>query len=91
MALITCKNTAFAYDGKTAVEGLDFDVKMGDYLCIVGENGSGKTTLMRGLLGLMRPKSGRISMGDGLKSTQIGYLPQQTSDIVKKSVHKRFQ
>ena len=79
MALITCKNAAFAYDGKTAVEALDFDVKSGDYLCIVGENGSGKTTLMRGLLGLMRPKSGAISMGGGLKPTQIGYLPQQDS------------
>ena len=79
MAIIVCKNAAFAYDGKTVVEGLNFDVKMGDYLCIVGENGSGKTTLMRGLLGLMRPQSGAISMGDGLKATQIGYLPQQTS------------
>jgi len=79
MALITCQNAAFAYEGKVVVEGLDFEVSQGDYLCIVGENGSGKTTLMKGLLGLMRPKSGTITMGDGLKPTQIGYLPQQTS------------
>lgn len=79
MALITCHNAAFAYEGKVVVEGLDFEVSEGDYLCIVGENGSGKTTLMKGLLGLMRPKSGSIEMGDGLKPTQIGYLPQQTS------------
>jgi len=79
MALITCKDAAFAYDGKVVVEGLSFDVKPGDYLCIVGENGSGKSTLMRGLLGLMRPKSGTITFGDGLKQTEIGYLPQQSS------------
>jgi len=79
MALITCRDASFAYDGKTVVEGLDFTVEQKDYLCIVGENGSGKTTLMKGLLGLMRPKSGTIEMGEGLKSTQIGYLPQQSS------------
>jgi len=79
MALITCRDASFAYDGKTVVEGLNFTVEQKDYLCIVGENGSGKTTLMKGLLGLMRPKSGTIEMGEGLKSTQIGYLPQQSS------------
>ena len=79
MALITCRDAAFAYEGNIVVDGLNFEVGQGDYLCIVGENGSGKTTLMKGLLGLMRPKSGTIEMGDGLKSTQIGYLPQQTS------------
>ena len=79
MALITCKNAAFAYEGKIVVEDLDFEVSEGDYLCIVGENGSGKTTLMKGILGLMRPKLGSIEMGDGLKPTHIGYLPQQTS------------
>jgi len=77
MALIRCKDAAFAYDGTVVVEGLSFAVRQGDYLCIVGENGSGKSTLMKGLLGLMRPKSGTIEMGDGLKQTQIGYLPQQ--------------
>ena len=78
MALITCKNAAFAYEGKTVIDGLNFAVNQGDYLCIVGENGSGKTTLMKGLLGLMRPREGSITTGDGLKQTQIGYLPQQT-------------
>jgi len=79
MALITCRDVSFAYDGNLVIDSLNFEVKQNDYLCIVGENGSGKTTLMKGILGLMRPKSGIIEMGEGLKSTQIGYLPQQTS------------
>jgi len=77
MALITCRNAAFAYEGNIVVKDLNFEVNNGDYLCIVGENGSGKTTLMKGLLGLIRPASGTIEMGEGLKSTEIGYLPQQ--------------
>ncbi|MCL1884308.1 MAG: metal ABC transporter ATP-binding protein [Defluviitaleaceae bacterium] len=79
MALINCKNASFAYENKVVIEGLNFSVEQGEYLCILGENGSGKTTLMKGLLGLMKPKSGEISTGDGLKPTQIGYLPQQTA------------
>jgi len=79
MALITCRNVAFAYDGHTVIDGLSFKVNSGDYLCIVGENGSGKSTLMKGLLGLMPPKAGVIETGDGLMPTQIGYLPQQAA------------
>ena len=79
MALIICKETAFAYEGNTVVKGLNFEVRQGDYLCIVGENGSGKTTLMKGLLGLLRPINGAIKTGDGFSPAQIGYLPQQTA------------
>lgn len=79
MAIIECNNLSFAYDGRTVLSDLNFKVQDGDYLCIVGENGSGKSTLMNGILGLMKPKSGEIIFGDGLKSTQIGYLPQQNS------------
>jgi len=79
MPLIYCKNANFGYDGKIAVEGLNFEVNTGDYLCVVGENGSGKSTLMKGLLRLLQPFSGDILFGEGLKPTEIGYLPQQLS------------
>ena len=79
MDLITCKNLSYTYDGTlTAVEDLDFSVEENDYLCIVGENGAGKSTLIKGLLQLKEPASGTITYADGLKATDIGYLPQQT-------------
>lgn len=78
MALLTCRDASFAYDGHTVVSGLNFSIDNGDYLCIVGENGSGKSTLIKGLLRLKMPQSGSILMGDGLKANEIGYLPQQT-------------
>lgn len=79
MSLITCRNAAFGYDGKTVLTGADFELNSGDYLCIVGENGSGKSTLIKGLLKLKALESGVISTGDGLMPNEIGYLPQQTS------------
>ena len=78
MAILSCENASFSYDGRTVLEGVDFSVKAGDYLCIVGENGSGKSTLIRGILSLKAPASGKITLGDGLKRSEIGYLPQQT-------------
>ena len=78
MALITVNNLSLGYDQQSILDGLNFTVNEGDYLCIVGENGSGKSTLMKTLLGLNEPLGGEIIMGDGLKKNEIGYLPQQT-------------
>ena len=79
MAILTCENASFSYDGVTVLEDVNFSLKAGDYLCVVGENGSGKSTLIRGLLSLKAPSKGKITLGDGLKKTEIGYLPQQTN------------
>ncbi len=78
MAYITCKDLSLGYDGQVISEKINFDVKKGDYLCIVGENGAGKSTLMKTLLHLIEPISGSIEYGDDISLTQIGYLPQQT-------------
>ena len=78
MALLRCQDLAFAYEGKTVLDHVTFQVDRGDYLSIIGENGSGKTTLLKGLLGLLRPKSGSIKLGDGLSPREIGYVPQQS-------------
>ncbi len=78
MAILTCDNLSFGYEGKALIRSLSFSVQPGDYLCIVGENGSGKSTLMRTILGLQTPLSGKVILGEGLKRTEIGYLPQQT-------------
>lgn len=77
--LITCENVSLSYDDKIIAKDLNFSINEGDYLCIVGENGSGKSTLMRTLLGLKPLSGGMITYGEGLKQTEIGYLPQQTA------------
>ena len=78
MSFITVKNLEVGYEKKTITEPINFKVDRQDYLCIVGENGAGKSTLMKTLLGLIKPVSGEIVFGDGLKANEIGYLPQQT-------------
>ena len=82
MALLQAEKLDLGYEGQTIVEGLEFSVNAGDYLCIVGENGAGKSTLMKTLLNLTPPMGGKVVLGDDLKRSEIAYLPQQT--IVQK-------
>lgn len=49
----------------------------GDFMAITGPNGGGKTTLLRIMLRLLKPTSGNVIYGVGLKSNSIGYLPQK--------------
>lgn len=79
MSLITCKDVSLGYEGSIVLEDVNFEINNGDYLCVVGENGSGKSTLIKGLLSLKKPVTGEITMDNGLKSDEIGYLPQQTA------------
>ena len=60
MAQITCKDLILGYEGVAVVSGLSFEVKAGEYLCILGENGSGKTTTIKAILGLIHPDSGSV-------------------------------
>ena len=78
MALITVSGLSVGYDSNVIANDIDFEVNKGDYLAVVGENGSGKSTLMKTLLGLQHPLKGKVTLGDGLKKNEIGYLPQQT-------------
>lgn len=79
MELIVAKNLTFSYDGKIAVENLNFTINKGDYICIIGENGAGKSTLIKGILRLKKETIGEIQFKNGLKFNEIGYLPQQTN------------
>jgi zinc/manganese transport system ATP-binding protein len=73
------QNVTLGYDRHPAVHHLSGEVARGALLAVVGPNGAGKSTLFRGLVGLLRPLSGTISL-DGLDPRDIAYLPQ-TADI----------
>lgn len=76
--LLTCDKVTFGYENKAVISDISLQVEEGEYLCIVGENGAGKSTLLKGILGLIKPMSGKIIFGNQVKNASIGYLPQQT-------------
>ncbi|MFB9461923.1 energy-coupling factor ABC transporter ATP-binding protein [Streptomyces cinereospinus] len=62
-ALVALRGVSFAYeDGPAVLTGLDFEVREGRALALLGRNGSGKTTLMRLLSGGLRPGAGRVTV-----------------------------
>lgn len=67
-----------------AVDGLTFALAAGESLALFGPNGAGKTTLLRLLAGLLRPTSGRASVGgadvrtDTTVRGRIGLISHQT-------------
>lgn len=74
--LLKCEHVDFGYENYDVVKDVSMEINPGDYLCIVGENGSGKSTLMKGLLGLIKPTGGVLTLADELRRSGIRYLPE---------------
>jgi len=78
-AQLQFRDVTLCYDRHPAVHHLTGEVATGTLLAVVGPNGAGKSTLFRGLVGILKPLSGSISLG-GLDLHDIAYLPQ-SADI----------
>ena len=63
-ATLRIEHLCTAYDRADVLEDVSLVVEPGTITCLLGSNGSGKTTLIRSILGLTRPRSGRILFGD---------------------------
>jgi ABC-2 type transport system ATP-binding protein len=62
---LTVTNLRKAYDGKTAVDGLSFQVAAHEIVGLLGPNGAGKTTTISMVLGVLTPSAGTILI-DGI-------------------------
>ncbi|HEU0135461.1 MAG TPA: ATP-binding cassette domain-containing protein [Allosphingosinicella sp.] len=78
---IEAKGLFKAFDGKTAVDGIDLAVPEGSIYGILGPNGAGKTTTLRMLLGIIDPDRGERSLLGNKRplevASQVGYLPEE--------------
>ncbi|GGE53311.1 ABC transporter ATP-binding protein [Agaricicola taiwanensis] len=68
-------NLTLGYDRHPAVHHLDGRIEAGSLTAIVGPNGGGKSTLLKGIVGALKPFSGRVDLG-GLDAREVAYLPQ---------------
>lgn len=60
------RNVGKKFGDKTVLDGIDLDVRQGQFLAIIGKSGCGKSTLLRLLAGLERPTSGTLAHGFGV-------------------------
>jgi ABC-type Mn2+/Zn2+ transport system ATPase subunit len=75
--LLTLRDAALGYDGRTILEHVTLEVAEGEFLALLGPNGAGKTTLLRGIVGLMPVRSGMLRYEFDRASSPIGYVPQR--------------
>jgi branched-chain amino acid transport system ATP-binding protein len=61
-ALLQVKDLVTAYGKIEALRGASLDVQQGSITCLLGPNGAGKTTLMMTIAGILRSKSGLVSL-----------------------------
>ena len=80
--LIVLEDVCASYGTKTVLHDIALQIFPHDFLGIAGPNGGGKTTLIKLILGLLKPKSGKIGYfrdGRPCDGLLMGYLPQQTT------------
>jgi ABC-type branched-subunit amino acid transport system ATPase component len=64
MTLLRLERVIAGYGGGDVLQGVDLELADGAIGCIVGPNGAGKSTVLRAVSGLLRPREGRIHLGD---------------------------
>lgn len=72
---LTFSSLTLGYNSHPAVHHLDGALSRGSLTAIVGPNGSGKSTLMKGIVGILKPMAGAITIG---ANQRTAYLPQQS-------------
>jgi ABC-type cobalamin/Fe3+-siderophores transport system ATPase subunit len=86
------------YYGSTKIlEAIQFAVKSGEFLGILGPNGSGKTTLLKSISRILKPKKGAILIGESniydMKTLdvakQLAVVPQ-TTPVTSTSLHWKW-
>jgi cell division transport system ATP-binding protein len=60
--MIELKNVSASYDGQRILDGIDFSMKQGEFVYLVGHTGSGKSTLMRLLYFELKPEKGSVKV-----------------------------
>jgi len=97
---ISTQDLVKSYRGRNVVDGVSLNVSQGEIVGLLGRNGAGKTTTFYMVVGLIRPRSGRVLLDDRditrLPKYQraragIGYLAQEASVFRKLTIEANLR
>lgn len=99
-ALLEIQGLRGGYGGKPVLQGVDFTVRQGEIVAIIGRNGVGKTTLLRTLMGLLPQAAGTVRLR-GMELARmpahrraragIGYVPQGRDVFPRMTVEENLR
>lgn len=97
-AMIEVTSLSKRYQGKLALDAIDFQLRRGETLGLIGPNGAGKSTTVSIISGLMRPDSGQVSLAgidldaDGARARrQLGLVPQELALVEDLTARENLQ
>lgn len=76
-ALVSIRALKRSFGDVRAVDGVDLDIREGEFLTLLGPSGSGKTTVLRMIAGFEKPDSGSIT----LAGKDVSQLPPYERDV----------
>ena len=72
--VLTVEGLSKAFPGQTLFTDINFEIKRGERVALIGNNGTGKTTILKILNGIVDADAGRFTLGS---KVQIGYYDQE--------------
>lgn len=99
MQTLQAKGLTKTFRGRRVVDGVDLDLKAGEVVGLLGPNGAGKTTSFYMVVGLAKPDSGNIHLGEEditnlpmyVRARKgLAYLPQEASVFRKLTVRENI-
>ncbi|AOY75342.1 ABC transporter ATP-binding protein [Clostridium formicaceticum] len=89
---IVCENISFSYPNTSyqSLDNINLTINENEIIAIVGENGSGKTTFINLLLGIFKPTSGAIYVGDRELPTIINEFRKKSVCIFQNFIRYQF-
>ena len=84
-ALVEVKNVTKKFPGVLALDSVDFDIRQGEVLALLGENGAGKSTIIKILSGVYAPDGGQILLEN--ESAAISN-PQHAQELGITTIHQ---
>jgi len=72
--VLTVSDLSKSYDTKKLFQNINFEIKRGEHVAIIGDNGTGKTTLLKILNEVVTPDTGSFTLGSNV---EIGYYDQE--------------
>ena len=98
--LLEAKELHTYYGASHILHGIDFNIRQGEGIALMGRNGMGKSTLIKSMLGIVRPKHGRVLVrGDDFSKAPtyrtarrgIAYVPEGRGIFPNLSVRENLQ
>lgn len=87
MPLLKAEGLTFSYGPGPLISGLSFELRRGDFMCVLGPNGCGKSTLLKLLTGYIKAAAGRVwlkgsepgAMAPGELARLAAFVPSETT------------